>query len=250
MFILEKTYDIEELFQNNMHTHSVYSKCSKPEMIFEDMVKAAETAGLKTLAITDHSDYDDDIDLVANTLDLKNRRDKLNTSVRVLIGSELSCYGVGKFVEPYEVDCSVEYRNYSCVHYHLDYWEQPEDRSPRGYAKHMQQVLYSLFETDRADCIAHPFSPMKMKFFNIDEQKATLAAITDNELGDVMLAGEKAKCAWEIHRASFLTYPEFYRRFFNIGKEAGVHFNLGTDAHHLCQIDTSDFVEDFNNIIK
>lgn len=250
MFLLEKTYDVDELFRNNMHTHSVFSKCSKPEMIFEDMVKSAEDAGLKTLAITDHSDMDDGIDLVKNTEILKKRRDILNSDVNVLIGSELSCYGIDKFVEPYDVDCKVEYRNYSCVHYHLSYWEQPDDRSPAGYAKHMLDVLYSLFKTDRADCIAHPFSPVKMKFFNDDEKRQVLRKISDNKLGDVMLAGEKAQCAWEIHRASFLLFPEFYRRFYNIGKEVGVHFNLGTDAHHLNQISPYDFYDDFIRIIK
>ena len=39
MFLLEKTYDIDEIVRNNMHTHSINSLCSKPEMVFEEMIK-------------------------------------------------------------------------------------------------------------------------------------------------------------------------------------------------------------------
>lgn len=250
MFLTEKTYDIDELCRNNMHTHSVFSKCSKSEMIFEDMIKAAEDFGLDTLAITDHSDLYDEINSVGNYRRLKKRLEKTDTNVHVVIGAEMSAYGVGRFAEPYRIDREIEFCNYSCVHYHLDYWEQPMDRSPRGYAEHMIQVMEALFETDRADSIAHPFSPCKMKFFGKSESEEMLASITDTELGDILLKGEKAKCAWELHKSSVLCYPEFYRRMFFIGKETGVHFSVGTDAHHLKDIGTKDFCENLKNILR
>lgn len=250
MFLTEKTYDIDELCRNNMHTHSVFSKCSKPEMVFEDMVRAAEKFGLETLAITDHSDLRDEINSVGNYRKLKKRLAKMDTDVRVIIGAEMSAYGVGKFAEPYRIDKEIEFCNYSCVHYHLDYWEQPKDRSPRGYAEHMLAVLSALFDTDRADAIAHPFSPCKMKFFTKSENETMLASVTDNELFDIMKKGEDAGCAWELHKSSVLCYPDFYRRFFYVGKEAGVHFTVGTDAHHLKDIDTSDFAQSLKEILR
>ena len=250
MFLTEKTYDIDELCRNNMHTHSVFSKCSKPEMVFEDMVKAAEKFGLKTLAITDHSDLHDEINSVGNYRKLKKRLAKMDTDVRVIVGAEMSAYGVGKFAEPYRIDKEIEFCNYSCVHYHLDYWEQPKDRSPRGYAEHMLAVLSALFDTDRADAIAHPFSPCKMKFFTKSENETMLASIADNELFDIMKKGEDAGCAWELHKSSVLCYPDFYRRFFYVGREAGVHFTVGTDAHHLKDIDTSDFAQSLKEILR
>lgn len=250
MFLTEKTYDIDQLCRCNMHTHSVFSKCSKPEMIFEDMISEAEKCGLHTLAITDHSDLFDEINSVGNYRKLKKKLQKIDTSVRVIVGAETSAYGVGKFAEPYRIDKEIEFCNYSCVHYHLDYWEQPKDRSPRGYAQHMLDVLSALFDTDRADSIAHPFSPCKMKFFNQSEKEEMLASITDNELGDILLKGENAGSAWELHKSSVLCFPEFYRRMFFIGKEAGVHFSVGTDAHHLRDIDTSDFAKELKVIMK
>ena len=250
MFLTEKTYKIEELMRNNMHTHSVYSKCSKPEMTFESMIRAAEEYGLETLAITDHSDPGDDIDSYANFLRLKEKLKEIETPVRVLIGAELSAYGVGKYAEEYEVDKALDYASYSHIHYHLRCWEQPEDRSPGGYAAHELQVLNALLETGRADNIAHPFSPCKMPFFNDEEKAAVLAAFTDNELGDILEKGEKAECSWEIHTPTFLKFTDFSRRFFYIGKEVGVHFTVGTDAHNLAALNTPALTEDIINVLK
>ena len=236
MFVLECTYDPAELVRHNMHTHSVFSLCAKKEMTLEAMIRRAEEAGLKTLAVTDHSDPLDDIDTYANFLTYKERLKRVETPVRVLIGAELSAYGIGRFGEPVEVDRALDFASYSHVHYHLDSWEHPEDRSPRGYAEHELAVLNALLETGRADNIAHPFSPNKMHFFGEEQKAATLDALTDNELGDVLEKGEGARCSWELHTPTLFRFPAFGRRFFRLGKEIGVHFCVGTDAHTLAAI--------------
>lgn len=250
MFVTEKTFDLKEIAKNNMHTHSVFSKCSKPEMVFEDMIAAAEKFGLKTLAVTDHSDPGDDIDTYANFLILKERLSRIETPVRVLIGAELSAYGMGKYAEPYEVDRALDFASYSHIHYHLSSWEQPEDRSPRGYCEHNLAVLNELFKTGRADCIAHPFSPLKMHFFNDVQKEETLSCMTDAELGDILEKGEKAGAAWEIHTPTFLRFPAFSKRFFYTGKEVGVHFVLGTDAHSLAALNSPELIPALENAIR
>ncbi|MGN0634894.1 MAG: PHP domain-containing protein [Acutalibacteraceae bacterium] len=249
MFKLEKTYDIDEIVRNNMHTHTFFSRCARPEMTLRAMIAEAEKAGLQTLAVTDHSDLDDNIDTYANTVILRTQLSGIDTPVRVLIGSELSAYGVGKYSETEEMCRSLDYRSYSHSHYHLDYWEQPEDRSARGYAKHMLAVLDALLDTDRADSIAHPFSPEKMDFFNEAEKAAVLAALTDNELGDILAKGERAGCVWELHAPTFFGFPTFSKRFFHIGKEVGVHFSFGTDAHTLDGISTAGYAERMKKIL-
>lgn len=249
MFVLEKTYDPKELCRNNMHTHSVFSKCSKPEMTFEAMIRAAEDFGLSALAVTDHSDPGDDIDSFGNFLLLKERLKTVDTPVRVLVGAELSVYGIGKYAEKYEVDKALDFSSYSHIHYHLDCWDQPEDRSPAGYAAHNVRVLEELFKTGRADCIAHPFSPLKMHFFNEEQKAATLSALTDNALGDILQKGEEAQCMWELHTPTVFRFPDFSRRFFNLGREVGVHFCVGTDAHNLAALDTPALTERLREVI-
>ena len=250
MFKTEKTYDVSELVRMNMHTHSVFSLCSKPEMIFEDMVRAAEQFGLHTLAITDHSDPGSDIDVIANMNILKERLAKIDTSVNVLIGAELSAYGIGKYAESFERDRMLDYASYSHVHYHLDSWEHPQDKSPRGYAVHMLSVLDDLLKSGRADSIAHPFSPGKFKFFNEEQRIEMLRSITDNELGDILSLGEENGVAWEIHTPTFLKYTEFSKRFWHIGKEAGVHFTVGTDAHNIASLNTPAYEDDIKKVIE
>ncbi len=249
MFLLERTYDIDELVRHNVHTHSVFSKCAKPEMTLEAMIRAAEGFGLRTLAVTDHSDPQDDIDTFGNYLLLKEKLSRIDTPVRVLLGAELSAYGVGKYAEPYEVDKALDFASYSHIHYHLDTWEQPQDRSPRGYALHNLAVLNALFDTDRADHVAHPFSPCKMPFFDEAQKARTLSALTDNELGDILEKGERALVSWEIHTPTFLRFPAFSKRFFRIGKEVGAHFALGTDAHTLAALSTQGIAERIKAIL-
>lgn len=243
MFVLERTYDFTELTRHNLHTHSVCSLCARREMTLEAMIRRAEKAGLRTLAVTDHSDPGDDIDTYANFLAYKERLKQIDTAVRVLIGAELSACGIGRFGEPREVDKALDIAAYSHSHYHLSSWEHPEDRSPRGYALHELAVLESLFAADRADHIAHPFSPNKMHFFTEEQKAATLTAVTDNELGDILEKGERAQCSWELHTPTVFRFPDFYRRFFLLGREIGVHFCLGTDAHTLAAIGTEGLAE-------
>ncbi len=243
MFVLERTYDFAELARHNLHTHSVCSLCAKREMTLEAMIRRAEEAGLKTLAVTDHSDPLDEIDTYANFLAYKEKLKYLGTPVRVLIGAELSAYGIGRFGEPFEVDRALDFAAYSHTHYHLASWEHPEDRSPRGYAAHELAVLDALLATGRADHIAHPFSPNKMHFFTEEQKAATLDAVTDNELADVLEKGEHAQCSWELHTPTVFRFPDFSRRMFRLGKEIGVHFCLGTDAHTLAALDTEGLAE-------
>lgn len=250
MFLLDRTFDPDELVRHNVHTHSVFSKCSKPEMTLEAMIRAAEEYGLRTIAVTDHSDPGDDIDSYQNYLLLKEKLSRIDTPVRVLLGAELSAYGIGKYAEPYEVDKVLDFASYSHIHYHLDTWDQPADRSPRGYALHNLAVLNALFDTDRADHIAHPFSPCKMPFFDEGQKAETLRCITDNELGDILEKGEEAQVSWEIHTPTFFRFPVFSRRFFCIGREVGAHFALGTDAHTLAALSTEGMAERIRAVLS
>lgn len=250
MFFTDKTYDLDELCKNNVHTHSTFSLCSKPEMTIENMVRAANEYELEILAITDHSDLGSGIDVVKNCITTKEIINQIEPHLKVLAGCELSAYGINKYAESLERDMALEFRSYSHVHYHLDYWEHPEERTPRGYALHMLAVLNSLLRSGRADNIAHPFSPIKMNFFNDNQKREMLASITDNELGDILMLGEQNLCSWEIHKSTFLNYREFSKRFFNIGKEVGVHFTVGTDAHRLIDISTEGLADEFRKVIE
>ena len=238
MFYFERCYDLDELMRRNMHIHTNFSGCAKPEMTLESIVREAERCGLTDIAITDHSDIWMSDHTVATNETLKQQRAALDTPVRIRIGAEMSLYGIGKYDRTPEEIAAMEYRLFAQNHYHLDVWEQPEDRSAQGYANHILACLEGLFKTGYADCVAHPIAPEKFgRIRRLEDPAQILDYFNDNVLGDIMEKGEKAGCAWELHRGCIYLFPEFSRRYYNIGREVGVHFNFAADAHKLEDID-------------
>jgi histidinol phosphatase-like PHP family hydrolase len=125
----EAIYDLDELAAWNMHIHTTFSSCAKPEMKIAGIIQEARRAGLKQIAITDHYNSAD----VDRLSQIKILRAELaeagldGTDLKILYGAELSAYGIGKFLDTPEVNAALEYRLYSYNHSHLDFWEHPED---------------------------------------------------------------------------------------------------------------------------
>lgn len=245
MFFHDKTYDIDELVRYNMHIHTTFSGCAKPEMKVQDIIKTAEEAGLVMIALTDH-DGADKINAVA-----ENRKNILSqlgdTKIKVLVGAELSCNGIGKFLNDEWCDLEMDYKLYTMNHFHVSFWDQPEDMSPRGYAVQMLRMAESVIEMRKADCFAHPFMPGYVK--TIPDRDDITEAYTDNELGDIMEKATKKEIAWELNTSAILRYPDFYHRYFQIGKEVGAVFNVGTDAHKLENVNPGQFADRLKEIL-
>ena len=243
---MDNTYDLRELAKENLHIHSTYSDCAKPEMQIVPIIETALRCGLKKIAITDHFN-DRGCPILKQNAEMREMIGRRTGGMKVLFGGELSAYGIGKFLDTEEVNKSLDYRLYTCNHFHLRVWEHPEDKSARGYADHMLASLNALFDSKRADCIAHPFIGRFIRA--IEDKTLVTKAITDAELGDIMVAGKSSNCAWEINVGAVFGDPEFYKRYWNIGKENGVTFNMATDAHVLAHIDTAQFISDLAKIL-
>lgn len=63
---------------------------------------------------------------------------------------ELSGYGIGKTLEGDKLRNALDYRLYSCNHYHLDFWEQAAEITPRAYAEHALENVTSLIKKRQA----------------------------------------------------------------------------------------------------
>lgn len=247
MFFHEKTYDIDELVKHNLHLHTRFSGCAKPEMIAADIVKKAEECGLEMIALTDHN-YPQKKNAVAQQrYEILRELEGIETPVKVLVGAELSAYGVGKFADDISCDNSLDYRLYTTNHYHQGYWEHPEIITPRAYAEHMLAIMESVIESGRADCFAHPFMAGYIHAF--DDAHDVTRSFKDNEIGDIMEKANKREIAWELNVPAVLGDPEFFHRYFQIGKEVGVVFNIGTDGHRLDRVDSKQFAEQFKEIL-
>lgn len=247
MFFHEKTYDIDELARYNLHIHTRFSRCAKPEMLAVDIVKKADECGLEMIALTDHNYIFKKNAVAQQRFDIIRELEGLEHNVKVLIGAELSAYGIGKFADDVACDNSLDYRLYTTNHYHQDYWEHPDVISPRAYAEHMLAIMDCVIESGRADCFAHPFMAGYIHAFE-DPHEVT-RAFTDNEIGDIMEKAHRNEIAWELNMPAVYGDPEFYHRYFQIGKEVGVVFNIGTDGHQLDRIDTKQLVEKYKEIL-
>ena len=111
----------------------------------------------------------------------------------------------------------------------------------------MLKMAESVIEMRKADCFAHPLMPGYVK--TIPDRDDITEAYTDNELGDIMEKATKKEIAWELNTSAVMRYPEFYHRYFQIGKEIGVVFNIGTDGHALDKIDTKQLVDSYKKIL-
>ena len=247
MYFHEPTYDLDILARRNLHIHALFSGCAKREMVLDDIIKTAENAGLEAIAITDHIYREDQYEgFRQNVKDLREQLSRIDTDIKVYIGGELSAYGVDKYSFKGE-EIELDYRLWAHNHYHVTGWEQPEDRSPEGYKKHMIATITNLIKADKADCIAHPFHDSYLTNSSrglVDFSKGSVPnCFTENEIGDLLTLAKQHETAFELNLNVVPAFPEIYRKMYNIGKEVGAQFNIGTDAHKLENIDTKQFID-------
>lgn len=250
MYLHEAIYDIDELLRENLHIHTkLFSGCAKPEMVLADIVRTAEQAGLSRIALTDHvQEYD--VEHVRDILQTYiPERDAMQTDVKVYIGAELSAFDTDKFTLQY-TDLTTEFNLYAVNHYHLSSWGQPAERTAVGYKEHNKKAMEFLIRSGKCDCIAHPFVDSYVKVDTICTPDHPLtAAWTDNELGDILSLAKEYAVMWELPPKIVEGDPVFAKRLFNIGKEVGSVFTMGTDAHTLAAIDTARLREAYKRTL-
>ena len=217
-------------------------------MVLADIIKTAEKAGLDTIAITDHIYKEDQYEgFRQNIKELREQLAGIDTNVKVYIGAELSAYAVDNYSFKGE-EIELDYRLWAHNHYHVTGWEQPEDRSPEGYKKHMIATITNIIKADKADCIAHPFHDSYLTNSSrglVSFAKGSVPnSFSENELGDLLTLAKQHETAFELNLNVVPAFPEVYRRMYNIGKEIGAQFNIGTDAHKLENIDTKRFLDE------
>ncbi len=250
MYIHQSIYDLDELMRENMHTHSSFSNCAKDEMKLPDMINEAKNDGLVRLAVVDHYNSDNSPEQFAQrNACLRELRESCDSAgIEVFLGNELSAYKIGDTLENQAVRDACDYRLYSANHYHMPFWEIPDDTSPRGFALHAIENLRSLILSDKADCIAHPLISGYIR--QIKDGELAFAAYKDNEIGDLMELSNAHQVAWEINATAVCSSPYVAKKLWNIGREVGVVFNFGTDAHRLKNIATSAYSETIKTVLS
>ena len=241
MYCHEKTYDLDELARMNLHVHTAFSHCADRAMTLPAIVSEAEKAGLDAIALIDHDNDDrDDATVLAHVQELRRQLGGLETRVRVIIGCELSCYDIGKTLEGDRLRQALDYRAYALNHYHMPFWAQPDEPGPRGYACHMLSMARSLIVSGKADCLVHPLDAgYARNRIGAAAVSQANTAITDREMGELFELAIEHEVAIELNVSGILAAdkPQL-RRLYDIGRETGVWFNYGNDAHRLPDIAT------------
>ncbi len=249
MIFSEPIYDLDLLSRYNLHVHTHYSSCARPEMVVPAIMKAAKEADLEMIALTDHFNYDGyDAEFLRQREILKNYLSCISTDVKVLLGCEFSAYDIGKTLEKAETAEIVDYRLYATNHFHLRFWGQPEDRTARGYALYSMEIIKSVAQSGRADCIAHPLVGNYID--SLEDKTEITRKITDNELGDLSEVLRDCHVAWEINVDAFIDDPIFAKRLWNIGRETKTTFHFGTDAHLIANVFPQKYLPKIKRILS
>ncbi len=232
---------LPELVKSNFHIHTHFSACAAADMIVPNILSQAKKRGLKKVALVDH-DHDNKNDLLNKINLVKNEVEKFHPQLELIVGAELSAFGINKFGDTLAINRKIDFRLYSTNHYHLAFWEHPAERTARAYAEHTLCILENLINAKRADCIAHPFVGIYLHDILADHTQVT-QALSDNELADILELGKKNQVAWELNTKAIFFDPIFAKRLWAIGREVGVKFLVGTDAHHLSEIEDPPVIE-------
>jgi len=244
----QAVYNLSVLARFNWHVHTNLSTCAKAEMTVSNILAAAEDLGLEGIAFVNHH-HSPEHNILEDLTQLRSELGTCQTKLKVLVGAELSAFGIGKCADSITTNRKINYRLYACNHYHLGFWEHPATTTPRAYAEHSLAILANLLTSQRADCIAHPFIGAYLKN-RLNEPTTVTKAIADKELADVLELGKNNGVAWELNPRVLREDPEFARRYWNIGREVGVSFHFGTDVHRLSQIEPRQFMDRFESIIS
>jgi histidinol phosphatase-like PHP family hydrolase len=232
---------LPELVKSNFHIHTNFSICAAKNMTVPYIILQAKKAGLETVGLVDH-DHDNWGNLLDKINYLKEEVQEMNPDIKVIVGAELSAYGINKYGVDEVTNEQIDFRFYATNHYHLDFWEHPKNKNARAYAEHTLQILKNLIVSGRADCIAHPFVGFYLRGI-LDDFTEVTRCISDNDLVDILELGVKNNVSWELNTKAVYADPIFAKRLWRIGREVDATFVIGTDAHQIFEIEERKVIE-------
>ena len=244
----KQLYDIDELVLYNMHVHlAPYSRCAKPEMRLSDVIAECTRQGYRMVAFTNHF-HEINCPVQQDNEKIKKTASLYPSSVQFLYGCELSCVGAGQMLDDNGLNRSLEYRLAACNHYHQSAWLHPYDRTVQGYCRHCLENTEGAILSGRVDTIAHPLHGGYV--YPLGEHRHDIAdAYTDEMLYHVMKLAAQHDVAWELNSSVAVRYARLHRRFWHIGREAGVTFVFGSDAHTLAALDRKTAAETLKSVL-
>lgn len=224
-------------FLTDFHNHSFRSRCAKPEMTVEAIVRRFEECGLMMAGISDHS-YDDG-GLAERCLATRREIAALSPKVDVRVGVELDvCYPGRVLVDPAEL-AVFDYVLLACTHYqNRKSVAAPVAMTYEAVAQNQVDLMTYAASLPFADSIAHPFHVTGLEEGWPDFDRCrVIDLIPDAAMHRIAADLRENGIAFELHTSLLeADYAAAMERIYRICKAEGVRFSLGSDAHWLSGI--------------
>jgi histidinol phosphatase-like PHP family hydrolase len=198
-------------------------------MELDSIVSTAHQAGLDLIGLSDHIDEADDPEREALVLANRELVARIESPVRVLVGTETTVLSPGKPAAGEQVREALDFVSVAVNHYHLPNVEHPTPRTPEGYAAHHLQMIRATVECPWVDIVVHPF--LHGKLAGID-QTQVIASYDSAETVETLRLMAQRDVRMELNPGHVARSPEFFARVVEMGKGVGLRFVVGTDAHN------------------
>jgi len=221
------------LFQSDLHNHSAQSRCSRPEMTVEAMVRRFDELGLRIAGISDHV-YPDG-KAIERYRQTKRELADLSCTARIWVGAEVDVLWPGRFDATMEEIGTFDYVLFACTHYQNRTVPAPIASSDEAIAQNAVDMMTYAASLPFADVIVHPFHITGMERYRDGfSAAAAIQLIPDESFTRIARDMAKNRIAIELNGVlEEADYAQAMIRFYRICKIEGVKFSLGSDAHWL-----------------
>lgn len=233
------------IIDHDYHIHSHLSLCSKdPEQTNENILKYAKSHGLTSIVLTDHY-WDSAIPGASNWYAQQNF-DHISKAlplpqdeeVKFLFGCECDMNASRTLGMPLSRFDDFDFVVIPTTHLHMNGFtvskegnETPEERADL-WVKRLEALLSMPLPFHKVG-IAHLACTL-IDTKSTDDYLKTLSLIKSTDMHDLFSYAAKLGCGIELNASDIeqvIKYPSVVTRMFNIAKDAGCKFYLGTDSH-------------------
>ncbi len=228
------------------HIHTFYQRCGNETLSVPNIIRRAESIGLKKIAITDH----------LNTLDRLERFNYIKadihdvkTDVEVFFGVELNYQACdGEFAYNEKIHREYEFE-VVIGGIHSTYTESFD---PVEIIEIQHRHFMKTLENPLLDVLVHPFwfSGNTVRQRPPEFWENLLLAIPDDMIRSWAEAGTDNRCAIEVNAHAIFFHPLFSDRYKRIYVDLlkklagmGALFAVGSDAHDINTLGQSFYVE-------
>ena len=228
----------------DLHVHTSLSSCAKPEASAAGYIALAKEMGLTTIAFTDHL-WDSAIPGASDwykpqnfehICQLKKELPAADPSLKILFGCETECdmhgtVGVSEEVAA-QLDVLLVPNSHTHMRFVMDRALREDDAAHGLYmVKHFMQIMESPL-AKYITAVPHPFSAV-----GCPTVENVVNLLPTSAIEECCAAAREKNIALEINTACFpgmegeAIANSAFVRVFQLAREAGCRFTLGSDAH-------------------